>query len=232
MSGLRQLQSSIAKSGRSVKISFFGDSITMQGGYVRLIEESLANQKADVTIFRHGLNGGRVLTLLEGKSPWGSLGGPMKEILSKEKPDIAVVFIGVNDVWHAEKGTTEKEFEKGLRKIIQLCSMSECKVVLSTLAVIGEKTDGSNPDDKKLDHYAAITLNVAKETGAVPVYARSAFLQRLKAENKNAEKGTLTTDGVHMNPAGDALLADLIATGLAKAIKDKESEKISQKKDQ
>ncbi|MEI6178764.1 MAG: hypothetical protein WCS43_17870, partial [Verrucomicrobiota bacterium] len=82
------------------KIAFFGDSITMQGGYVKSIEKSLkegaGTKDLGIAIFRHGLNGGRVPTVLEGKSPWGDLHGTMQEHLDKEKPTILVIFLGVN----------------------------------------------------------------------------------------------------------------------------------------
>ena len=68
------------------KLAFFGDSITMQGGYIDLlgkaIKDSPATKELGIEIVRHGLNGGRVPTVLEGKSPWGDLNGTMQEHLA------------------------------------------------------------------------------------------------------------------------------------------------------
>jgi len=91
--------------------------------------------------------------------------------------------------------------------------------------VIGEKPDGSNPFDAKLDRYAAVTLQVARETGATPVNVRKAFLDYLAAHNTEkdeqgrfAAKGILTYDGVHMSDKGNDLLADLLSGAIAEAL--------------
>ena len=101
------------------KIAFFGDSITMQGGYIKLIgqaiKESDATKDLGVKLFQHGLNGGRVPTVLEGQSPWGKLGGTMQELIEKEKPTVVVIFVGINDVWHGAKGTTPEDYEAALK---------------------------------------------------------------------------------------------------------------------
>lgn len=210
------------------KIAFFGDSITMQGGYIDRMAKALAagegTKELKVQLFRHGLNGGRIPTIMEGQSPWGKLGGTMQELLDKEKPDVVVIFAGVNDVWHGEKGTKPDEFEAGLRKMVAMSKAAGARVVLATLATIGERPDGSNPFDKKLDEYAAITLKVAGETGAAPVNLRKAFLDYLKEHNteKNdkgqlPDRGILTYDGVHMTAKGNELLADLLSDGIIAA---------------
>ena len=81
--------------------------------------------------------------------------------------------------------------------------------VLCTASVIGEKTDGSNPLDKMLDQYCDISRQVAKESGVRLLDLRKAFLNELKTTNKdNKRKGVLTTDGVHLNPAGETFVAN------------------------
>jgi len=211
------------------KIAIFGDSVTMQGGYIRMMRKALAlsdhTKELKVTILQHGLNGGRVPTVLEGKSPWGKLGGTMQELLARDKPVVVVIYLGINDVWHGEKGTTAEDFRAGLEKMIDLAGAVPAKVVLATPTTIGEKPDGSNPHDKRLDEYSQITRDVAKARGCTLVDLRKAFLDYLGQHNPKDEKGQhkrsgiLTYDGVHMLPAGNNLLADHISRGIVRALK-------------
>ena len=89
------------------------------------------------------------------------------------------------------------------------------RVILCTPTVIGEKSDGTNPDDQRLDEYADISRKVAKETGSQLLDLRKGFITYLKEHNpKNATKGILTNDSVHMNAAGNQLLAKLVLEAL------------------
>ena len=97
-----------------------------------------------------------------------------KDVLQK-KPTIVFIYIGINDVWHwthprvvarGKKGTTPEDFESGLRDMIQKINDIGARVILCTPTVIGEKPDGTNPDDERLDQYADISRKVAKETGS------------------------------------------------------------------
>lgn len=213
-----------------MRIAFFGDSITMQGGYVRNIQKALKEGEGTkgmkITVFKHGLNGGRVPTVLEGKCPWGNLGGTMQELLDKEKPHVVSIWVGVNDVWHGPKGTSPEDFEAGLHKMVAMCEKAGAKVVLAPLAVLKETGGKLNP---KCDQYAAITRKVAADTGATLVDLRRAFVAYLQNNGTDvAADGTLTFrgklltyDGVHANARGNELLADLIAQGIVEALRQK-----------
>jgi lysophospholipase L1-like esterase len=84
-------------------------------------------------------------------------------------------------------------------------------VILCTPSVIGEKYDGTNPQDAMLDEYAAISRKIALDVGVRLCDLRKAFLDYLKVHNKeNKEKGVLTTDGVHLNDEGNKLVAQEI----------------------
>jgi lysophospholipase L1-like esterase len=211
-----------------MKIAFFGDSLTMQGGFIETLKKSIAqsDQTKDLKIefFQHGLNGGRIPTIMEGKSPWGTTGGKMQELLQNEKPDIVIIFAGVNDVWHGPKGTTPEDFKSGSKNMVAMAKAEKAKVILATLALIGERPDGKNGEDAKLDQYAEITLEVAKESGAVPVEVRKAFLNYLKEHNTKLNdkgelprQGFLTYDGVHLSDKGNTLLSELIAAAIITA---------------
>lgn len=216
---VKKLTSAGTKLKAGDKIAFFGDSITDQGGFVKLLGKALGEGEATkalgVKVLKHGLNGGRVPTVLEGASPWGKLGDTMEALLTKEQPTVVVIYLGINDVWHEAKGTPKEEFEAGLRKMIAMSRKVGATVMLCTPSVIGEEMNEKNKFEPKLNEYADVTRNLAKEgkTGLCDIH--EVFLAELKKVNtEQKHKGNLTYDGVHMNEAGNALLAELMATGL------------------
>jgi lysophospholipase L1-like esterase len=191
------------------RILFLGDSITELGvkpnGYVALLKEDLSARYSDLEldIIGAGISGNKVTDLENRLS---------KDVIER-KPTIVVIYIGINDVWHwalaDHTGTTKEEFERRLREIVARIQYSGADVVLCTPSVIGEKFDGTNPQDTMLDQYCAISRKIALDRGIRLCDLRKAFLTYLTAHNKeNGEKNFLTTDGVHLNDAGNRLVAD------------------------
>jgi lysophospholipase L1-like esterase len=83
------------------------------------------------------------------------------------------------------------------------------KVIVCTPTVIGEKKDGGNKLDKQLDEYADISRKVAKELKLPLCDLRKAFADHLKKNNPDdKENGILTGDRVHLNAAGNKLVAE------------------------
>jgi lysophospholipase L1-like esterase len=189
------------------RIVFLGDSITQAGagagGYVTLAREQLANKYANlgVEVIGAGISGNRVPDL-EARLD--------RDVLEK-KPTLVVIYIGINDVWHSQngRGTSKADFEQGLRRIIKRIQDVGARVILCTPSVIGEKHDGSNPLDMMLDEYSQISRTVAAETHSRLLDLRRQFVAYLKTNNKeNADKNLLTTDGVHLNSAGNRFVAE------------------------
>ncbi len=224
LSGLEMLTAKDTPLKKGDKIAFFGDSVTMQGGYIKTIaaalQEGQYTKALDVKLLQHGLDGGRVPTVLEGKGPWGDLGGTMESLIEKEKPDVVVIYLGINDVWHGEKGTTKPDFEAGLKAMIALCRKAGATVMLCTPSVIGEEMTDANRLTKTLGEYSEIIRKLAKEekTGLCDIH--TAFVEELKKVNfENKHAGNLTYDGVHMNDKGNALLADVISNAMVETLK-------------
>lgn len=195
------------------RVVFLGDSITQAGagpgGYVTLVRDALdkEHKDLDIEIVGAGISGNKVPDL-ENRLD--------KDVLAK-KPNVVVIYIGINDVWHSQngKGTAKDAYEKGLRSLISRITEAGARPVLCTASVIGEKTDGSNPLDKMLDEYCAISRDVAKETKTQLIDLRQAFLKHLEANNKeNKDKGILTGDTVHLNAAGNQFVATTMLAGL------------------
>jgi lysophospholipase L1-like esterase len=187
-------------------IVFLGDSITQQGaqpnGYVSLFREALQKSRPDsgIQVIGAGIGGHRVPNL-EARLD--------KDVLEK-KPNVVVIYIGINDVWHSKngRGTPADQYETGLRSLVKRCNDAGARVVLATPSVIGEKHDGTNELDQMLSDYANISRKVAMETDTTLLDLNAAFINYLKEYNvANEAKGILTTDGVHLNDAGNRFVA-------------------------
>jgi len=197
------------------RIVFLGDSITQGGGgptgYVTLIEKALAGAHKDlgIEVVNAGISGNKVADLR---------GRIDRDVIAKQ-PTVVVIYIGINDVWHGEhdpaRGTAAGAFEAGLRELIGKCKAAGARVVLCTPSVIGEKRAGANALDAKLDAYAGITRWVAKEEKVGLCDLRKAFLDHEAAHNpEDKEAGILTGDRVHLNDAGNKLVAGAMLEAL------------------
>jgi len=191
------------------RIVFLGDSITAAGagpkGFVTLVNNALQEKHKDlaVEVVGAGVSGNKVPDIQ---------GRLERDVLSK-KPTVVVIYIGINDVWHGEKdpskGTPKDKYEAGLRDVIQRCQDAGARVILCTPSVIGEKNDGTNVNDPKLDEYADVSRAVAKDRKATVCDLRKLFTDYEKEHNTdNKESGVLTADRVHLNDAGNQFVAD------------------------
>jgi lysophospholipase L1-like esterase len=190
---------------------FLGDSITAGGvkpnGYVTLIKTALAEKHADlgIEIIGAGISGNKVPNLQ---------GRVEKDVIAKQ-PTIVVIYIGINDVWHGEKdparGTMPDQFTAGLEEVIGKCTAAGARVILCTPTVIGEKRGGANSLDAKLDQYADLSRATAKKLNLQLCDLRKAFVDYLEKNNaEDMDRGVLTSDRVHLNDAGNRLVADTI----------------------
>ena len=193
---------------KKTRVIFFGDSITQAavqpGGYIIRIDSMCKIEgKADNYEFAGaGISGNKVYDLylrLE------------NDVLAKN-PDIVLIYIGVNDVWHkttSGTGTDPDKFEKFYQAIIDKMKAKGIKIILCTPAAIGEKTDFSNPQDGDMNQYSNIIRSIASKNNLPLVDLRKAFLNYdLKNNPDNKDRGILTTDRVHLNAAGNQLVAD------------------------
>ncbi len=193
---------------RKKKVIFFGDSVTQQGvapgGYLDVMNTMLKDQKLDQAyeLIGAGIGGNKVYDLYL----------RMEEDVLAKKPDMVFIFIGVNDVWHKQShgtGTDADKFEKFYSAIISKLKAANIKLALCTPPAIGERTDFSNQLDGDLNKYSAMIRNLAAKHGLPLVDLRKSFLDYNLANNKdNKESGILTSDRVHLNAAGNKLVAE------------------------
>lgn len=187
------------------KIIFFGDSITQMGvkpgGYVDLIKKSLSSS---YEIIGAGVSGNKIYDLYL----------RLEDDVLNKKPDLVVIYVGVNDVWHKQTshtGTDQDKFVKFYQALINKIKSADAKIVLVTPAVIGEKKVGTNDNDAELDQFCTEIRQLAAKNKLPLVDLRKLFTDYDLANNpQDLPKGILTVDGVHLNEKGNKALADAL----------------------
>src|SRR5262245_5905179 len=146
-------------------IIFFGDSLTalagvdgpkekgVTKGYVRIFRDAIRETHKDKDI----------------KVDWVATGGHTvpdllkrvdRDVIAK-RPTIVVIQIGCNDARRIPKDA----FKTGLEELIDKLRNEKIQVIQCTLTSVGEKHDGTNKDDPKLDEFAEVEREVAKAKG-------------------------------------------------------------------
>jgi lysophospholipase L1-like esterase len=190
------------------RIIFFGDSLTalagqeapkqhVTKGYVRIVRETLNERHKDLGI----------------EVDWVATGGHTvpdllkrvdKDVIAK-KPTIVVIQIGCNDARRIPKET----FKSSLEELIDKLQKEGIQVIQCSLTSVGEKHDGTNKDDPKLDEFAQVEREVAKAKNVPLNDLRKAFVEHWKKNNpENKPSGILTYDGNHFNDAGMRFVAE------------------------
>ena len=211
--------SSFFQMQKKQRIIFFGDSITQAGvqptGYITKLGE-LVKQKGlenNFELIGAGIGGNKIYDLYLRMDD---------DVLSKN-PDMVIIWVGVNDVWHKRSygtGTDADKFEKFYVAVIKKLQQKNIKVALCTPAAIGEKTDFSNELDGDLNKYSAIIRDIAKKNNCDLIDLRKSFLQYNLANNtENKEMGILTSDRVHLNEKGNQFVAEEMFKAIGKLAK-------------
>lgn len=196
------------------KIIFFGDSITematAKGGYIDRINSALIKSKHRdaYELTGAGISGNKVYDLYLRID---------EDVLAKH-PHTVVIYVGINDVWHKTMtgtGTDADKFEKFYTALIKKMQAKKIKVFVCTPSVIGEQKNNANQQDEDLDIYAALIKKAAAENNCGVIDLRNAFKEYESANNiSNQSTGVLTTDGVHLNDAGNQLVAEKMMEAL------------------
>jgi lysophospholipase L1-like esterase len=189
------------------RIIFFGDSLTslagqeapkqhVTKGYVRIVRETLqeTHKGKSIDVDWVATGGHTVPDLLKRVD---------KDVLAK-KPTIVVIQIGCNDARRLPPET----FKTSLEQLIDRLQKANVRVVQCTLTSVGEKHDGTNKDDAKLDAFAQVEREVARAKNVPVNDLRKAFVAHWKEHNPdNKPNGILTYDGNHFNDAGHRFVA-------------------------
>ncbi|MBK8557962.1 MAG: G-D-S-L family lipolytic protein [Lewinellaceae bacterium] len=195
---------------KTKRIIFFGDSITQAGvqpgGYIVQMQEYLGQSGTSdqFELLGAGIGGNKVYDLYL----------RMEEDVMAKNPDMVCIWVGVNDVWHKRSfgtGTDADKFRGFYAAMIKKMQAQHIQLILCTPACIGEKYDCSNTQDGEINQYANIIRDLAREFNCKLCDFRQAFMAYEAEHNtQNAEKGILTTDGVHLNEAGNKMVANML----------------------
>jgi lysophospholipase L1-like esterase len=189
-------------------VLFFGDSLTelagkgepkqhVTKGYVRIVEERLkeTHKGKDIKVSWVATGGHTVPDLLRRVD---------RDVIAR-KPTIVVIQIGCNDA----RWIPKDQFKVGLEELIDKLQKADIRVIQCTLTSVGEKHDGTNKDDPKLEEFAEVERDVARAKKVPLNDLRKAFVAYWKENNKdNKPSGVLTYDGNHFNQKGMEFVAE------------------------
>jgi lysophospholipase L1-like esterase len=190
------------------RIVFFGDSITQAGvnktGYITKMAEMLGSLglASKYELIGAGIGGNKIYDLYLRHED---------DVIAK-KPNIVIIYVGINDVWHkttSRTGTDADKFERFYNALIKRLQKSNIQVVICTPTVIGEKFDNTNENDGDLNAYSNIIRKIATDNQCKLIDLRKAFMAYEQKNNiENKASGILTTDRVHLTEAGNQFLAE------------------------
>ena len=201
-----------------MKIVFFGDSITeagrdksdpadLGGGYVKIAAGKLRPLYPDLplTILNRGVGGDRTEQLL----------ARIEEDVFAEKPDVVVLQVGINDVWHRFLicvEVTEEDFRARYAELVKQLKKSGAKIIaLQPYAL-------NVPDMRRvrpyLDRFNAIIGEIVKEE-QIPLIPMDEIFTGLSQDIAPRE---FAVDGVHPTHRGCRYIADRIIKELKKII--------------
>lgn len=192
------------------RIVTLGDSITQAGGYQALMQKVLGRFYPDlgIEIVNAGIGGH--------KAP--DMAARLQKDVIDKKPTIVTVSCGVNDVWHGfynpPRGVDLQTYTRLMTQIVQqLKANTMATIYLLTPTVIHEKLLG--PENLKLEAYCQAIREIAQRESVHLVDLNTVFNLVLRSTQiGGAPEFHPTSDGVHMKPAGDFLIAAAILQAL------------------
>lgn len=199
-----------------MKIVFFGDSITESNrnlldpndlgvGYVKIAAGKLRllYPDAELEILNRGVGGDRTAELLQ----------RVQTDIVDEHPDVVVLAIGVNDVWHRfllGKEVTLERFTENYEKLVEIIKGTGAKLLLLQPFVL-------NMEDKpRLRPY------LQKFNGAISEIAAREDLTLIPLDEiftgltQDIKPEQFSVDGVHPTHRGCRYIADLVIKELKK----------------
>jgi len=189
------------------KIAFLGDSITQGGmgptGYVTLVIQGLKANGVNATAIGAGISGHKSNDMLARLQ---------RDVIDK-KPDWMTLSCGVNDVWHGAKGVPLDQYKQNITQIVEKAQAAGIKVVILTATMITENPQ--EPNNEKLVAYNEFLRELAKEKKCLLAELNGAMQKELDEKEKAGGKRgkLLTSDGVHMNPLGNMMMASGVLRG-------------------
>lgn len=178
-------------------IVFLGDSITQAGttteGYITLFKLACDVTGHEIKVINAGISGHKSNDML----------ARLQRDVIDHHPSWVSISCGVNDVWHGERGVPLPDYRKNMTEIVDRCLAAGIKVLLLTATPIYE--DPNSKENQKLAAYNDFLRQLARDKKVLLCDLNEAFTS-IYVKKRSDEK-LLTTDGVHMNPRGNRLMA-------------------------
>ncbi len=215
------------------KIVIVGDSITeagkYPGGYVWLLQRYLsALYPGKIAIVNAGISGNKATDMQ----------ARFQKDAIDQKPDLVMINVGVNDVWHAffdfqniqfypqgnlPTGVPLAQYREKITQMVLAAKAAGIRVVLLSPTPIGEILDG--PENRRLQEYIAAMREIALQNQCLFIDLNAPFREVIGTYQKHAGKtlNLLAADGVHPNPSGYRIMAFTILRGLGVPTKDIEN---------
>lgn len=213
------------------RVVMMGDSITQFGngpkGYVTLVDKTLNASRPDggFEVINAGISGEKAPQMLARFQ---------HDVLDK-KPDLFTLSVGVNDVWHNFRdfqknqripkgdlgnGVPLPDYIKAVESMVDQAKAANIRVILLSPTLVYE--DLHCAENKRMEQYVKAEEALAKKEGVGFINLFKMCKESVAAYQKHAGKRQLllTSDGVHMNDAGNALMADAILKYLGVPIPD------------
>jgi lysophospholipase L1-like esterase len=185
------------------QIVAMGDSITQGGGYLRNIDAVFAKQYPELKIppvINVGISGQKAENMVARFD---------KDVVQR-KPAIVTLNVGINDVWHRQGAPHDenvlKAYKENVAKMVTAAQAAGIRVVLCTPTLIEEKADSIG--NTRLVMYVDAMKQIAAEKKCLIADLHEIFLKALAGKPAGAQGNAFTTDGVHMNAAGNWMMAE------------------------
>lgn len=198
------------------RIVCLGDSITElgegPGGYVSLMRAALADR--GIEVINAGIGGHRSNDML----------ARLNRDVLRHRPDLVTISCGVNDVWHGfdafhpdgggPRSIPLPAYRKNIQAIVEAAQGERIMPVLLSTTVLDEEANSKG--NRILRDYNAVLEHIAAVTDCRYIPLQQPFLDEIAAHRRESGgiRLWLTTDGVHLNERGNALMARLVLQGL------------------
>lgn len=190
-----------------------GDSITQAGdepgGYVWLTRRYLSAlyPQQRIKLVNLGIGGQKSNDML----------ARFRQDVVSRKPNLVLINVGVNDVWHSylfARGVPLDSYRNNVEQMVVQAQRAGARVLLISPTIIRENLD--NGANQQLALYLQAMQDIARKHKTLFVDMQQPFRRLITAyrESTGARDNLLTIDGVHMNRAGNRVMAHALLSGL------------------
>lgn len=179
-----------------------GDSITQNAqGYCAQLHALItaAYPERGIRVVNAGISGNKI----------GDLLARLDRDVLAHRPNWVSVNVGINDVWHGLRpggtGTPLPDYRAGLETLVDRLLAAGTNTVLLPPTVIEE--DLESEGNRLLASYRSAMRQIGQVRGCLIAPTDTDFDRAIRAGRAASGAGfALTSDGVHMKPAGDAVM--------------------------